>query len=73
MGETQMRRMLKEAEYAGARAGGPLSKLHAAAGPGARTSAVRIQHYGAGLDYRHLRNNLSRSRETFSRHAARLA
>ncbi len=32
-----------------------------------------IQDYGGGLDYRHLRNNLSQNGETFRRDAIRLA
>jgi hypothetical protein len=40
-----MRRTLKEAEYAGGGAGGPLSELHAAA-PGASSSAVASRTTG---------------------------
>jgi len=39
-GKTQMRRMLKEAEYAVGGAGGPLSALHAAAGSAATNLAA---------------------------------
>ncbi len=39
-GETQMRRMLKEATYGGCGDGGPPSKIHASAGSGARNLAV---------------------------------
>jgi hypothetical protein len=39
-GGTQMRRMLKDAAYAEGEEGGPLSKIHAAAGSGTRSLAV---------------------------------
>ena len=39
-GETQMRRMLKEAEYAAGGVGGPLSELHAPAASGDTSLAV---------------------------------